>query len=385
MAIYSEIFEGWTRLELIQQVLRGLGSPVATRGTDTATDYSRYPKQDIIDKLVQAEIEFNKVTETVTTFAIIEGVAERSEYHLPKDCLKITDAKYYTGTNEYEQLRFVPDRRLMKEISNHWKTDVSGGNPQYLYPSYQAGNIKTFGVYPKPDTTGSTFDGSSLGVVTSTTSFTFSGDVTGTHRVGAGDNRAYVEDEAGRDFTTLGVTVGMMLFNTTDGSSGQITSITNGNATNDRLNVTLSGGTDDDFDEGDSFVATVGQYGVLIRADNSEEYVFSTAYGALNDISPLSGNILIDYVKRPLRLSTDEQKPEIPMDFQNALVEYAIWKLGSSEYNGFIMEKRAQEAKEAWFGYIGAGDSTDNAPLEDDNRVIDLASKYYDDCGDYYW
>jgi hypothetical protein len=265
----------------------------------------------------------------------------------------------------------------MKRISNTWKTDTAG-TPEYLYPSYGYGNIKKFGVYPKPSTAGTTYTGTSMGVVTSATDFTFTGNITGTHRVGAGDNRAYLEDEAGRNFVTLGVVVGMMIFNTTDGSSGQITAIGNGNATNDKLSVTLSGGTDDDFDESDSFEVTTGEYGVVIRADGSEEWAFSSDYGALQDITPLAFNMLIDFVRRPLNLDFDDQISEIPMDYQQALVEYCVWKLGGTEYDGATAQKRSIEAKESWFTYINNYNSIGKVDVEMNNQIEDRGFNIYE-------
>lgn len=367
---FAGVFEGWTRLELIQKVLRGLHQPVATPGTSTDSDYNRYPKQDIVDKLVEGQIEFVSLTDCLTTFAIVEAVANQSEYRYPSEALKILSAQFYSATTRYEELSIIHNKQQMKRISNTWKTD-SSGTPERLYPSYNYGNIRKFGVYPKPSSNGTTYTGDSMGIVTSATDFTFSGDITGTHRVGAGNNRAYAEDESGRDFTTLGVVAGMMIFNTTDSSNGQITAISNGNATNDRLSVTLSGGTDNDFDEGDSFVVTVGEYGVVIRANGTEEWAFSTEYGALQDINPLSGNIMLDFVKRPKILDYDTQYPEIPMDYQQALVEYAIWKLGGTEYDGFVAEKRSMQGEKEWINYIDRYNTRGVLAVESDNRIED--------------
>ena len=375
---YAGEFEGWTRLELIQQVLRGLGSPVDTPGTDTGADYTRYPKQDIIDKLNEGQIKFVRKTHCLTTFAIVEAVGGQSEYRWPRNCLRILEAMWYTSATAYEQLRVVDDKSQMKRISTTWRTDASG-TVEFYYPSYGYGNIRKFGVYPKPAIDGDTYSGTGYGIVTSATDFSLTDSVTGTHRVGAGDDKAYLEDEDGRDFTTLGITVGMMIFNNTDDSSGQITAISNGNATNDRLEVTLSGGTDDDFDEGDSFQVEPGEYGVVIRADGSEEWAFSSDLGALQDITPLSGNFLLDYIKRPFKLDTDNQYPEIPADYHNALVEYSVWKLGLTEYDGANMEVRATKAEEAWHDSINDYISIGKIEVEPSGFVEDRERIFMED------
>lgn len=367
---FAGVFEGWTRLQLIQKVLRGLHQPIATLGTSTDSDYNRYPKQDIVDKLIEGQLEFVSLTDSLTTFAIVEMVADQSEYRYPSEALKILSAQFYSATTRYEELVIKSNKKEMQRISITWKTD-EGGTPEYLYPSYNHGNIRKFGVYPKPSASGTTYTGTSMGILTSATDFTFTGDITGTHRVGAGDNAAFAEDESGRNFVSLGVVVGMMIFNTTDASNGQITAIGGGNATNDRLSVTLASGTDNDFDESDSFVVTTGEYGVVIRATGEEEWAFSTEFGALQDINPLSGNVMLDFVKRPKNLDFDTQFPEIPMDYQQGLVEYAIWKLGGTEYDGFVAEKRSAQGQLEWQRYIDRYNTLGEEVVEPDNQVED--------------
>lgn len=367
---FAGVFEGWTRLELIQKVLRGLHQPVDTPGTSTDNDFNRYPKQDIVDKLVEGQVEFVSMTDALTTFAIVEMVQDQSEYRYPSEALKILSAQWYSSTTRYEELTIKSNKKEMQRVSITYRTDA-GGQLEYLYPSYNHGNIRKFGVYPKPASDGDTYVGTTMGVLTSATDFTFTGDITGTHRVGAGDNRAFAEDEAGRNFASLGAVIGMMIFNTTDGSNGQITAISDGNATNDRAAVTLAGGTDDDFDESDSFVITTGEYGVVIRADGTEEWAFSTEFGALQDIKPLSGNVMLDFVKRPKILDFDNQFPEIPMDYQQALVEYAIWKLGGTEYDGFVAEKRSAQGEKEWIRYIDRYNALGELVTEPDNQVED--------------
>jgi len=85
--------------------------------------------------------------------------------------------------------------------------------------------------------------------------------VTGTHKAGFADS-AFLVDNAGRDFESLGVETGMTILNLTDGSSGTITAIGNQDATNDKIEVTLTGGTDDDFDVGDSFRIVLSSLGI---------------------------------------------------------------------------------------------------------------------------
>ena len=67
----------------------------------------------------------------------------------------------------------------------------------------------------------------------------------GTHD-GASNNADLID--TGRDFTTLGIRIGDIAKNVTDGSQGTITAIVD-----DTITATLSGGTDDDWDAADVY------------------------------------------------------------------------------------------------------------------------------------
>ena len=81
--------------------------------------------------------------------------------------------------------------------------------------------------------------------------------ISGTHL--GPNNSTVLIDSAGRNLASLGVETGMVIKNTTDGCSGTVNSIYTTNSTNDTLEFTLgpssglSGGTENDFDTGDSF------------------------------------------------------------------------------------------------------------------------------------
>jgi hypothetical protein len=379
--LISGQYEGWTRLELIQMVLRGLHQPVATPGTDTTSDYNRYPKQDVINQLIMAEIEFAKIAKFNTTFAVVEAVASQSTYRLPNNHLETLSCKYYRNTTDYDEPVILNDMNALRRKSRKYRTDAVSNRVDFYAPSYKHGNVRSFMAYPRPSTAGTTYDGSSMGIVTSVTDFSFNGNITGTHKTGYADS-AFLVDSAGRDFTTLGVVVGMMVFNTTDGSGGQITAIGNQDATNDKITVTLSGGTDDDFDVGDSFVIAVGEYGVVIRANGTMEWAFSSQYGALQDINPLSGNFLLDYVRMPQKLDYDTQIPETPKEYQELLVERAIWKLGNTEYDGKSQQKRAGQAKEAWEDGIMIFRTLDEDATAT-NQVDDREANFFGEYGGF--
>ena len=85
--------------------------------------------------------------------------------------------------------------------------------------------------------------------------------LTGTDDSASNDKATSVVD-TGTNFTTEGVQVGATIRNLTDGSRGVVTSISTTTGTNDTLNFSggLSGGTGNDFDNGDSYAVYADQF-----------------------------------------------------------------------------------------------------------------------------
>ena len=67
----------------------------------------------------------------------------------------------------------------------------------------------------------------------------------GTHKRGSNSSNLV---DPGADFKSCSVQVGSLIKNTTDGSEGAITAVTE-----DTVSVTLAGGTDNDWDVGDEY------------------------------------------------------------------------------------------------------------------------------------
>ncbi len=85
----------------------------------------------------------------------------------------------------------------------------------------------------------------------------------GTDDSGVADKATSMVDTS-ENFVTLGVTVGKTIYNTTDCSVGTITSISTTTNPNDTINFSggLTNGTDNDFDNGDTYTITPGNYAV---------------------------------------------------------------------------------------------------------------------------
>ncbi len=88
--------------------------------------------------------------------------------------------------------------------------------------------------------------------------------LTGTHD-GAGNNASLVDTT--KDFLNLGVRVGEIVKNTTDGSQGVVTALATTTNPNDTLTMTLSGGTEDDWDASDAYQIEDGRSIILIARE----------------------------------------------------------------------------------------------------------------------
>lgn len=82
---------------------------------------------------------------------------------------------------------------------------------------------------------------------------------------GAGNNASLVDTT--KDFLALGVRIGEIVKNTTDGSQGVVTALATTTNPNDTLTMTLSGGTDDDWDVSDTYEIVDGRSIILIARE----------------------------------------------------------------------------------------------------------------------
>ena len=108
----------------------------------------------------------------------------------------------------------------------------------------------------------------------------------------------------------------MYIRNVTDGSYGYILSVATNSIT---LASSLTGGTNNTFSAGDSYLILAGEYGVITDWENDDVFIFSSEVGLLSNITVPSGNFRVDYVPYPLEFPTsgnDNMKPEIPKLYQ---------------------------------------------------------------------
>lgn len=337
------LFEGKTLTELEDGVLSKLGEPPQT--------FARYTQAEVRAQLNTALRAFCRVTRILKGFAIVQIKQGIREYKLPTGFIDFIDrrwpARFYAADGSgYRRLERTSENRL-DNASGSWRDQV--GTPVGIYVGGVYGNTRLVGIYPLPDADGVVYTADTdAGVVVTATNVTLGGNIIGIQKTGFGNSAFYVDSE-GRNFTTLGIIAGMTLENLTDGSKGLITAIGNQDATNDKITVALAGGTDNDFDVGDSVIIYAGEYGVVTDwASATEKYIFNTEYGVLAMVTTPAGNISFSYIRQARKLSIGTQYPETPPDFHEELEWYAAGILLGIEHDGRVDLQRATAYLALW-------------------------------------
>ena len=343
------LFAGKTLTELEDGVLSKLG--------ETAQTFTRYTQPEVDAYLNRALREFCFRTRILKTNAITILKAGIRYYKLPTNFLDFVNPRWVaryrdSGGTGYLRLERTSVQRL-DNASGSWRDEVGTPKGLFLGPVY--GNTRMVGVYPVPAVDGQVYTASQdTGVVISGANVSIGNNVTGVHKTGA--NSAFYVDTEGRDLAALGVMVGMVIENLTDGSKGAITAIGNSEATNDKISVTLAGGTDNDFDVGDSVIIYAGEYGVLTSwATDTEQYLFNTEFGVLGAITTPNGNLEYEFIREAAKLSNANQYPEIPGIFHDDLEWYTAGILLGTDHDGRIDKSLGANYMMLWEAAITKG------------------------------
>jgi len=319
-----------------------------------ALNYDRYTEANILDALNNANVAAASRLKCIHSYAIIMIRAGYSQYKAPNDMLAPKGALFYQSSTSYVDLtkNGWKSRDWLDKFVPGWR--VMSGDPLYAFIGDNIGNTRKIGFTPTPDTDGDDYLSSpDTGIVVSTTGMTTTGNITGTC---SADDATTCTDSAGRTLSDLGVQVGMMAFNITDGSKGQISAVSGST-----FDVTLAGGTADAWTTGDSFTILAGEYGVVVDVDGTESYLFSSDIGELVAISEITGNVYLEYYRMPLELLYDTQYPEIPRELHKALPDYAVWELKRTSPKGSDDYQEAIAAYQAFEKEIGSYQTVDQA------------------------
>jgi hypothetical protein len=344
------LFSGKTLTELEDGVLSKLGEPAQT--------FTRYTQDEIRAYLNQGLRIFCHQTRLLKAKAIAQIKSGTRYYKLPTNFHDFVDARWparYRAADGsgYTRLKRTSMQRL-DNVSGTWRDQV--GSPRGIMLGPVFGNTRLFGLMPIPDADGEAYTGASdPGVIVSGTNFSIGNNILGNHKTGFGDSAFYVDAE-GRDLAALGVVAGMVIENLTDGSKGSITAVGDQDATNDKITVTLAGGTDNDFDEGDSIIIYAGEYGVLTSwQSDTEQYIFNTEIGVLANITTPKGNVEFEYVREAAKLANAQQYPEIPSIFHDGLEWFAAGMLIGTEHDGRVDKTLSTSYLTLWADTLSSG------------------------------
>jgi hypothetical protein len=311
-------YEDWS-LRYSGKSVSQLKADVLSRLRQPALNYDRYTEANILSALNDAQLEVTLRTKCLRTYAIMVLKEDYAQYAPPSQLLSPINARFYTTATQYIDLK-IKSRAWLDKYSSGWAS-VTGSQPQILWPGDSYGSLRKIGVYPIPSADGTVVTVTpGEGEVISGTGLTTSGNITGRNTT---PSATVCVDESARTLANLGVKVGMIALNVTDGSSGQISDVT---ATT--FTVTLAGGSDNTWAVADSFAILAGEYGVITGLSISDEqFLFSSEVGVTASASSVINNIFLNFYRRPVPLLYDTQFSEIPIELHSYLPEYAIWLL----------------------------------------------------------
>jgi hypothetical protein len=301
----TELYTGLTLTKILNTVLYELGQM-----TGTTESYNKFTRAFIVRKLNDRQNKFVYHSQCIRKTAFILCKADYKVYKLPANCMDggiIGVPKYYTSSTAYTNVD-IKTKDWLDERYEGWLT-ADSSEPMFCFMGDSYGNIPTLGVYPAPDTDGTSYTLSpDLGIVVGGDLPGAVNNITGL-ATGAGTGTA-LEDTL-VDFEDMGLVEGMAILNVTDGSVCNIVSIDD-----DEITTTaLDGGTDDTWTAGDSYNILAGEYGVITQWDSDDVAIFSSEVGGIANITVPAGNIRVDFVPYPLPFTesgNDNQYPEIP-------------------------------------------------------------------------
>ena len=360
-------YEGLTCREMIRLTRSRLGV-----GRD---DTNRYDDDDVIQALNMGQERFAKLTSCLMQPVVIICKAGRQNYTVPKGTLKVLSARYYSGdgASDYDEMRILRDARLMQRKDPQYRG--TSGTPRFMFPTYRAGNLIMVGISPVPVSDANVLvNNTPYGKTTAATGMTIAGNVSGVHKTGYPAS-AFLVDSLGRDLLSLGALPGYPVYNTTQGTSGLITAIEHADQINDKVVATLDGaGT---WAVGDAYEILMTNYGVNIDAD-ADHALVGTQLGVIADIISGQGTIGMDIARKPIPLTLvgDNMVSELPANYQEAQIAFAIYWLASGEFAGVSQPQKAADAIAIFRAYVDEYNRPNETVTETDNEIEDRSSEY---------
>ncbi len=319
--------------ELETEVLRKLWISTSedSDGFSPDTAFLKYSKYRVRKKINQVYSETVAFARAHKSWFIVTLSSGYHQYGVPQNCFDIASVYYFSSATAYTKLTVYDEEIIESLLSPGWKTIP--GVPQYAYVGDRSKMVVKLGVAPPPNTTGTAITLAS-GVYSKSAPHGTLEAVSGSAASTSGTN-IYV-DSSGQDFSDLGVIVGLIVLNISDGSRGAITSISTTNTANDTINCSgnLSGGLNNIWTPGDEMRVIGGEYGGFIQVGDTEaSYILAPNLGQIPKpgITMVAGNLLVQGYFYPILLRDKYQYPELPPVFHSHLALGAASLLGREE------------------------------------------------------
>ncbi len=319
--------------ELETDVLRKLWISTSedSNGFSPDTAFLKYSRYRVRKKLNQAYSEVVAFARAHKSWFIITLSNGYHQYAVPQNCFDIANVYYLTTATAYEELTVYDEDIIEEVLSPGWKT--LPGVPKYAYVGDRTKMVVKLGIAPPPNTDGTAITLAS-GVSSKSQPHGTLEAVSGSAAPGSGTN-IYVDSD-GQGFDDLGVIVGLIILNITDGSRGTITSISTTNTANDTITCSgnLSGGLNNIWTPGDEMRIIGGEYGGFIEVGDTEaSYILAPNVGQIPKpgITMAAGNLLVQGYFYPILLRDKYQYPELPPIFHPYLALGAASLLGREE------------------------------------------------------
>lgn len=324
MSQYTD-FHAMNLGELETDVLRKLwiNASEDSNGFPAAAAFAKYSKYRVDKKINQVYSDMVIMTNAISKWFILPLVANYTQYPVPQGIYDIKCVYYFSSAASYVELD-VEDEGIIEDLLNPgWRSYPS--IPMYAYVGDSIGMRVKLGIAPASKTSATAITIAAGG---DTVARPY-GSVDAVSGSASPDSAAtaYVDSE-GQNFDSLGIIVGLFIYNITTATMGAITSITTTNTSYDTINsaVTWTPGDEMRIFAGDST-------GFIEITDQDASYILSPVLGAFPNpgITMAANNLLVHGYSQPVKLVDEWQYPELNPLFHAGIALGAAALLGKEE------------------------------------------------------
>ncbi len=304
-------YVGYTITELEHFCLWEVGQVTAT-----TPSYAKFPRWLLRSKFNERQLTVVALSKCLRKLALIPTQDGRRTYRLPMNCMDdgVISAKFFTSATDYTDLT-IRDTQWLDSNRQGWRTEAED-DPDICFHGPSYGNVQTISVHPVCDTDAvSYYDAKDTGVYGGTTAPAASCNLSGT-TTSLGSSTLL--NDTATTFTAEGLVAGMCVRNLTDGSFGPLGTIATNALT---LSTALTGGSDNLFQSGDSYMVLAGEYAVVTDVAKEDRYVFASEIGMLENLTVPAHTLLVEYTPYPLAFPFNPATTDVLQGYLNMYPE----------------------------------------------------------------